>query len=114
MLLSIDWQDGDGEQSFTVLVLLTPLVSPMYCVRLFCPVLVSVQSLKNEHCEPLRDERQELLVALGGVGLGGAFLRISDAGRVGEPEASQNPGERRHQEALSAPTEKCGGSSRSA
>ena len=48
---SVDWQDGDGLQSFTVLVLFTPLVSPMYCVRLFCEVLVSVQSLKNEHCE---------------------------------------------------------------
>src|SRR5258707_14778481 len=50
MLLSVDWQDDDGEQSFTVLELLTPLVSPMYWVRLFCPVLVSVQSLKYEHC----------------------------------------------------------------
>ena len=46
MLLSVDWQLGDGLQSFTVLVLFTPLVSPMYCVRLFCVVLVSVQSLK--------------------------------------------------------------------
>jgi len=50
MLLSVDWQLGDGLQSLTVLVLLTPLVSPMYWVRLFWPVLVSVQSWKYEHC----------------------------------------------------------------
>jgi len=51
MLLSVDWHDVEGLQSFTVFGLFTPLVSPMYCVRLFCDVLVSVQSLKNEHCE---------------------------------------------------------------
>jgi hypothetical protein len=51
MLSSVDWQDGDGLQSFTVLGLFTPLVSPMYCVRLSCEVLVSVQSLKYEHCD---------------------------------------------------------------
>src|SRR5712691_7655362 len=51
MLLSVDWHDGDGLQSLTVLVLFTPLVSPMYWVRLFCEVLVSVQSLKYEHCD---------------------------------------------------------------
>ncbi len=32
----------------TVAGLFTPLVSPMYCVRLFCDVFVSVQSLKYE------------------------------------------------------------------
>ena len=50
MLSSVERQVVDGLQSLTVLVLFTPLVSPMYCVRLFCAVLVSVQSLKYEHC----------------------------------------------------------------
>jgi hypothetical protein len=51
MLSSMERQVVDGLQSFTVFGLLTPLVSPMYCVRLLWPVLVSVQSLKYEHCE---------------------------------------------------------------
>src|SRR5215831_6621582 len=50
MLLSVERQVVDGLQSFTVFGLSTPLVSPMYWVRLFCDVFVSVQSLKNEHC----------------------------------------------------------------
>jgi hypothetical protein len=53
MLLSVDRQEVEGLQSFTVFGLLTPLVSPMYCVRLFCWGLVSVQSLKNAHCDAI-------------------------------------------------------------
>jgi len=51
MLLSVDRQVVDGVQSFTVFGLSTPLVSPMYWVRLFCWGLVSVQSLKYVHAE---------------------------------------------------------------
>ena len=51
MLSSVDRQVVDGLQSLTVFGLFTPLVSPMYWVRLFWRVLVSVQSAKYEHCE---------------------------------------------------------------
>src|SRR6476620_1338751 len=51
MLLSVERHVVDGLQSLTVFALFTPLVSPMYCVRLLWPVLVSVQSEKYKHCE---------------------------------------------------------------
>ena len=49
MLLSVERHDCDGSQSLTVFGLFTPLVAPMYCVRLSCWTFVSVQSLKYEH-----------------------------------------------------------------
>src|SRR5262245_9974192 len=51
MLSSFDRQLVDGLQSLTVFGLFTALVSPMYCVRLFWLVFVSVQSWKYEHCD---------------------------------------------------------------
>ena len=48
--------------------------------------LVVAEQLESEALragQPLRDEGQELLVALGGVGLGGAFLRVGDPGACG-------------------------------
>src|SRR3954447_15059989 len=49
MLSSVDRQVTDGVQSFTVALLLTPDVMPMYCVRLDWVVFVSVQSANTEH-----------------------------------------------------------------
>ena len=50
MLSSVDRQVGLGEQSSTVALLLLPLVRPMYWLRLFWEVFVSVQSANVVHC----------------------------------------------------------------
>ena len=49
MLLSVDRHVALGEQSFTVAVLLVPVTRPMYWLRLFCEVFVSVQSENTVH-----------------------------------------------------------------
>ncbi len=43
MLSSVELHRVDGTQSFTVDVLATPEVMPMYWLRLFCVPFVSVQ-----------------------------------------------------------------------
>ena len=50
MLSAVVLHDDDGEQSFTSALWNEPVTWPPYCVRLFCDVFVSVQSVKYGHC----------------------------------------------------------------